>query len=110
QTIANISKETGVKQDPMRFRPNLVVDLDGGEAFGEMNWVGRILRIGDTARIAITKWDHRCMIVNLDPVSAEATPAVLRYVVTKQNQSAGVYGVVITPGETQVGDTISIED
>jgi hypothetical protein len=110
QTIARIGQETGVSDDAARFRPNLVIDLDGYEAFGEMDWVGRILRIGDTARIGITKWDQRCMIVNLDPVSAEANPAVLRYVVQKHNQYAGVYGVVITPGETQVGDTVSIED
>ena len=110
QTVARIGRETGVTDDPARFRPNLVVDLDGGDAFGEMDWVGKIVRIGGTTRVAITKWDQRCMIINLDPASAEANPAVLRYVVQKHNQYAGVYGVVITPGETQVGDTISIEE
>lgn len=36
QTIVRIAEETGTKEDPWRFRPNLLVDLDGGEAFDEL--------------------------------------------------------------------------
>jgi uncharacterized protein YcbX len=47
-----------LKEDPLRFRPNLLADLDG-EALKELNWVGRILRAGCAARIAITQVDTR---------------------------------------------------
>ena len=93
----------------MRFRPNLLVDLQEGEAFEELNWVGRILRVGDAARIAITEVDQRCMIITLDPESAKPSPSVLRCVVQQHEQCAGVYGTVLTPGETRVGDTVWLE-
>jgi uncharacterized protein YcbX len=92
QTIAQIASESETKEDPMRFRPNLLVDLEGGAAFDELNWVGFIVRAGETARIAITEVDQRCVMITLDPGSAKPSPAVLH-----------------TPGEVHVGDTVSLE-
>jgi hypothetical protein len=109
QTISQIAHESGTEVDPLRFRPNLLVDLESGEGFEELNWVGRILRIGDTARIAILKVDQRCMMIALDPVSAKPNPAVQRCVVQQHNNCAGVYAAVITPGEVRIGDTVSLE-
>src|SRR5207302_5257366 len=48
QTVARIAQESGAKEDSWRFRPNVLVDLTEAEAFDELKWVGRILRIGDT--------------------------------------------------------------
>jgi MOSC domain-containing protein len=56
QTITRIAEESETPADPLRFRPNLLLDLERGAAFDELNWVGRILRVGDTARIAITHY------------------------------------------------------
>lgn len=109
QTIARIAEESGTEEDFRRFRPNLVVDLSSGEPFGELNWVGRILRVGETSRVAILKVDQRCMIITLDPESAEASPQVLRCVVEQHAKCAGVYGTVLTPGEVRLGDSISLE-
>jgi uncharacterized protein YcbX len=109
QTISQIAKESETEEDPLRFRPNLLIDLEGGEAFDELNWVGRILRVGDTARIAITEVDQRCMIITLDPASAKPSPAVLRCVAQQHKQCAGVYATVLTPGEVRIGDTVSLE-
>ena len=109
QTITRIAEESETKPDLLRFRPNLLVDLESGEAFDELNWVGRILRVGDTAQIAITEVDERCMMITLDPGSAEASPAVLRCVAQQHKQCAGVYATVLTPGEVRVGDMVSLE-
>jgi len=109
QTIARIAEETGTKEDPRRFRPNLLVDLEGGEAFDELKWVGRVLRIGDTARIAITEVDQRCMMITLDPGTAEASPSILKCVTQQHGQCAGVYATVLTPGEVRVGDAVALE-
>jgi uncharacterized protein YcbX len=107
QTVERIAEETGVEPNAFRFRPNLLVDLD--EAFDELQWVGRIVRVGDTARVAIIKADERCVMLNLDPITVQSTPAVLKCVVQRHAQCAGVYGTVITPGEVRVGDTVTIE-
>ena len=61
-------------ENPWRFRPNLLVDLQEGGAFEELNWVGRILRVGDAARVAITEVDQRCVMITLDPESARVEP------------------------------------
>ena len=109
QTVARIAEESGTEVNPWRFRPNLLVDLQDEGAFEELNWVGRILRIGDTARVAITEADQRCMMITLDPESVIPSPSVLRTVVKQHHQCAGVYGTVLTPGEVRIGDAISLE-
>src|SRR2546425_1137128 len=109
QTITRIAEESQTKEDPVRFRPNLLVDLESGEAFDELNWVSRILRVGNAARIAITEVDQRCMMITLDPASAKPSPAVPRCVAQRHKQCAGVYATVLSPGEVRVGDTVSLE-
>ncbi len=109
QTVSQIAKESETEAEPLRFRPNLLVDLEKGEAFEELNWVGRILRVGKAARIAITQVDQRCMMITLDPASAQPSPAILRSVTQQHKQCAGVYATVLTAGEVKVGDTVSLE-
>ncbi len=109
QTITRIAEESETQEDPLRFRPNLVLDLEGGEAFDELNWVGRILRVGNAARIAITQVDRRCMMITLDPASTKPSPAVLRSVAQRHKQCAGVYATPLSPGEVRVGDVVSLE-
>lgn len=108
QTVARIAEESGTGEDAWRFRPNLLVDLEGGEAFDELRWVGRTLRVG-TARIAVTEVDERCVMITLDPASGQASPAVLRCVVQQHQQRAGVYATVLTAGEVRAGDTVALE-
>jgi uncharacterized protein YcbX len=110
QTVSRIAEESETEVNPWRFRPNLLVDLHDGEAFEELNWVGRVLRVGDTARVAITEADQRCMMITLDLESAMPSPSVLRTVVQQHNQRAGVYGTVLTPGEVRIGDAIWLEN
>lgn len=110
QTVARIAEETGTKENAWRFRPSLLVDLTSGEAFDELKWVGRTLRIGDKARIAVTEVDERCVMTTLDPATLESTPSILKCIVQQHNKCAGVYATVLTPGEVRAGDTISFED
>jgi hypothetical protein len=110
QTVARIAEETGTPENPWRFRPNLLVDLQGGGAFDELKWVGRVLRLGETARIAVTEVDERCVMITLDPATGESNPGVLKCVVQQHNKCAGVYAAVLTPGEVRAGDAITLED
>lgn len=110
QTVAKIAEESGTAEDAWRFRPNLLVDLTADDAFHELSWVGRVIRIGSEARISVTETDQRCMMITLDPVTAKASPAVMRCVTHQHGQSAGVYATVLTPGNVRVGDPIALED
>lgn len=109
QTVARIAEETGTKENPWRFRPNLLVELQGGEAFDELKWVGRTLRLGNAARIAVTEVDERCVMTTLDPATGESTPSILKCIVQQHNKCAGVYATVLTPGEVRSGDAIVLE-
>jgi uncharacterized protein YcbX len=110
QTVARIAEESGTGADAWRFRPNLLVDLEAGAPFDELNWVGRILRVGNTARIAITQVDQRCMMITLDPASGKPSPAILRCVAQQHKQCAGVYATVLTAGEARAGDNLALEE
>jgi uncharacterized protein YcbX len=74
QTVRRIAEESQIEANPWRFRPNLLVNLEGGAAFDELKWVGRVLRLGDTACIAATEVDERCVIITLDPTTSESAP------------------------------------
>jgi len=109
QTVACIAKESGTKENSWRFRPNLLIDLKGAEAFDELQWVGKTLRIGSVARIAVTEVDQRCVMITLDPATGQSSPEILKCVVQNHGKSAGIYATVLTPGEVRVGDPILLE-
>ena len=110
QTIARIAQESGTNENWWRFRPNLLVDLTEAEAFDELKWVGRVLRIGETARIAITQVDQRCVMISLDPATGESSPEILKSVVQKHGKCAGIYATVLTAGEVRTGNRILLEE
>ena len=109
QTVRRIAEESQTEGNSWRFRPNLLVNLDGGAAFDELNWVGRVLRIGDKARIAVTEVDERCVMITLDPTTSAPTSQILKCVVQQHNKCAGVHATVLTPGEVRTGDGINLE-
>jgi uncharacterized protein YcbX len=110
QTVQRIAEESQTEANPWRFRPNLLVRLEGGAGFDELQWVGRVLRLGDKARIAVTEVDQRCVMITLDPATGQPASQILKYVVQQHNKCAGVYATVLTPGELCTGDGIHLED
>jgi uncharacterized protein len=110
QTVQRIAEESQTEANPWRFRSNLLVNLEGGAAFDELKWVGRVLRLGDKARIGIIEADQRCVMITLDPATSEPAPKILKCVAQQHNSCAGVYATVLTPGAVQTGDAIHLED
>jgi uncharacterized protein YcbX len=106
QTVAAVSKLVGRELEPLRFRPNIVIDAPG-HAFPEEGWLGRELRIG-AARLRLDVRDERCMVINFDPHTAERDPAVLRAVARHRETCAAVYGSCVEPGELRVGDEVTV--
>lgn len=83
------------------------------EAIGrEDGWVGGVLSFGDPkagAAVVVTMLDERCAMVNYDPDSARADPAMLRTIVRDRDNNAGVYGAVVRRGSLAVGQPVFFE-
>ena len=106
QTARRLGEETGLEVDPRRFRANVYLDLESGEGFGEDRFVGRNLRIGSKVAVSVLARDGRCMMVTLDPDTAEKTPALLKAVAQTHENKAGVYAAVLMEGMIRRGDKV----
>ncbi|WP_088006918.1 MOSC domain-containing protein [Indiicoccus explosivorum] len=96
--------------DWRRFRPNLLLDLDGNEPFREEQWYGRTMRIGPEAAIRLERPCERCMIITVDPDTADKSPSLLKTVAKKRQNRFGVYGTVVKTGMIRTGDELMLED
>lgn len=104
--------------DVRRFRPNVVVDHDGG-TFAEDAWVGSQVRIGEECVLSVEQPTVRCaMPLRAQPALAGA-PALARqpelYRAMDELHAAhpnhlGVYVDVVTPGRVRVGDPVVLLD
>ena len=108
QTVADLGATVGAKLDPLRFRPNIVIEALDGTPFPEEAWVGCVLRIGDI-RMRVDKRDQRCIMVNVDPKTTKRNSAVLKAIGRERQACLGVYGSTVTPGRVAVGDLVSID-
>ena len=108
QTLAGLGDLVGRELAVERFRPNILVDTAGGAAFAEDAWVGSTIRIG-ALRMRIDKRDQRCMMVNVDPVTTERDPAILRTITRARQACLGVYGSIGAPGAIAIGDPVVLE-
>ncbi len=110
QTAKKLGEETGVAVDKRRFRANIYVDLTSSDGFAEDEFVGRSLRIGSKVTVAVLQRDGRCMMITLDPDTAEKTPAILKAVAQAHEGMAGVYGAVLAEGMIRKGDSVELID
>ncbi len=110
QTVHQIEKELNMPIDKRRFRANIYLDLASNSGFAEDDLVGRKVRIGSHAEIAILERDPRCKMISLDPNTGEHNPDVLRKVVKAHANSAGVYCAVLVEGVLKKGDTVHLLD
>jgi uncharacterized protein YcbX len=113
-TVHCVAKESGRGVDLCdlrRFRPNVVIETESAEPFEEDRWVGRTLIFGEGnsgAAIGVTMKDERCVMVNLDPDTAERDSEVMKTVVRMNENYAGVYGTVVRAGELRVGQVVTL--
>ena len=110
QTVRKLEEETGSGVDKRCFRANVYLDLPSSDAFAEDAFVGRQLRLGSKAVVAVVKRDSRCMMIVLDPDTAEKTPAILKNVAQAHDGKAGVYAAVVSEGIVRKGDRVELLD
>jgi uncharacterized protein YcbX len=110
-TVAGIERECGRDLDLRRFRPNILIETDSVEPFAEDNWVGATLMFGEgnsAAAVRVAMKDERCVMVNLDPDTAESDARVMKTIVRLNQNYAGVYGTVVRTGELRVGQVVIV--
>lgn len=105
QTVAALGDQAGTDLDVRRFRPNLVIDVADDAPYREEEWVGSLLRIG-TMRMRVDRRDPRCVVVNVDPATADRDATVLRTIAREREGCLGVYGSTVEPGGVKVGDPV----
>lgn len=108
-TARAIAKASDTPEDRFRFRMNFYIDTGSDEPFPENDWVGKVLRIGESARVAGTELDKRCVMINLEHQSSGASSRVLKAAGELNDAYAGVYAAVITMGEVHEGDEVWLE-
>lgn len=96
--------------DVRRFRPSLVLDVDG-PLFVEQNWIGREISVGDL-RFRIDQPTVRCaMPLRAQPGGLERQPGLFR-AMSELNEDfpnhLGVYATVLAPGRITVGDPFTV--
>jgi uncharacterized protein YcbX len=108
QTARQLSDELGSPVDLRRFRANIYLDLIAANGFGEDQYVGRSLRLGSKAVVAILERDPRCAMITLDADTGEPNPNLLRQLAQAHKGTAGVYGAVLVEGTVRVWDTVEL--
>lgn len=109
RTVEQLAYESGITElDPKRFRENFYVDWDSDEPFFEDSLIGKSLKIGDELVLHIVKRNARCVMIGIDPDSAEYDKRILGIVAKKHESCTGIYGVVRKPGVARLGDPIVV--
>jgi uncharacterized protein len=110
QTVRQLENESGTRIDERQFRANVYLDLPNLAPFAEDEFVGRKLRLGSKVIAAVTKRDGRCMMITLNPDTADKSPSVLKTVAQQHEGKAGIYSAVIVEGLIHKGDPVELID
>jgi len=104
ESLRELERAAGAHLNPLRFRPNIVVD--GAGAWEEFAWIGKTIAVGDT-EFEILERTERCAATDVDPETGKretALPAVLQR--TWGHTDFGVYARVARGGTVAVGDAV----
>lgn len=103
--------------DVRRFRPNIVIDVEGDE-FVENGWVERVLRIGEAVQLEVLVPTPRCVMTTLPQEDLPKDAGILR-TAARANRlpfgpfgdqpCVGVYAEVAAGGSIGIGDPVYLE-
>lgn len=95
--------------DARRFRPNLLVDADGGRAgFVEEAWVKQELQVGAGPRLMVTKSNTRCKLTTLKQAGIEEDKGILQTIDRENSRNPGVMCTVLNAGMVGAGSTVTL--
>lgn len=90
--------------DPHRFRPNILIDLDGS-GWAEDTWVGRPAHIGSAA-VMPSQPCVRCTMVTRAQPGLAADVEIFRTLARHHRGLFGVWTQVYVPGTVRIGDRV----
>lgn len=105
-SLRELERAVGRPINPLRFRPNLVID--GCDPWAERKWIGSSMRVG-AVRLEVFKRTERCAATNVDPETGKrdmAIPAALQR--TFGHMDFGVYARVTLGGTIALGDPVTV--
>lgn len=101
-----VEAELGQALSPLRWRGNIL--FDGIDAWTEMDWPGKTLRIGEV-ELAVIEPITRCMATTANPETGERDADTLGALKSGWgHQMCGVYARVIRGGPLTEGDEIEV--
>lgn len=93
--------------DERRFRPNLVIETKGSELI-EQNWLGKMLRIGESVLLEITNPTERCVMTNFAQDEIPEDKNIFAYLGRECDLNFGIYAKVLVGGKVICGDKAEI--
>ena len=104
-SVKDLERVTQKPVDPLRFRANLW--LDELEAWRELDWVGRDVKIGNVS-LNVTQRINRCAATSVNPQTAERDINVVKSLQRGFGHiDMGVFARVATNGAICQGDEVS---
>jgi uncharacterized protein YcbX len=118
-TMRAIADSAGLGDlDIARYRPNLVVEMQGGQAFCEDAWLDREVTIG-SVRLHVMQLTPRCAIPTLALGCGDRFRPEILQAINKLNRvevegfgklpCAGVYARVLRAGAVKIGDAVGVQ-
>lgn len=110
-TVAALGEAIGLAVSPLRFRQNIIIEPFDDQPFVEERWIDSSLVFGsqpDALQIRLNRRIPRCVMINIDPETAEIEPAVLKTVAQTRQNCAGVHSSTERPGMVRVGDVVRL--
>lgn len=108
-TLRHLERTVGPGSgDVRRYRPNIVVDLDGDldqSAFVEDQWVEMDVRIGSAAAW-VKKRTDRCIVITRAQPGLDRSRDALVWLARHQDRNAGISAQPNRPGRAEIGDPI----
>jgi uncharacterized protein YcbX len=89
--------------DERRFRPNIVLEVPG-DAPVEQAWIGRTIRLGNSAVLRVSDSTERCVMTTFAQSDLPADARVLKRIGRDAGLQFGVYAEVLAPGTVACGD------
>jgi uncharacterized protein YcbX len=102
-SVRALEQEWGKPLNPLRFRPNILLDGADLTAYVENDWIGRRFTAGE-ALFEAAALDVRCVLTTIDPDTLARDPSFLRLIVERHDQCFGLYCRVARAGKVAVGD------
>lgn len=105
-SVRDLGRAAGADIDPARFRAN--IEVDGWEAWSELDLVGREVTLGGVS-FRVLKRTRRCGATRVNPVTAERDLDILDLLTRHRGHlDMGIYMETLEDGAIALGDTATV--